>query len=311
MFNHRLLSPPGEGKIEIAGKARTLAPLRAAFTMIELLVVIGILILLGVLFLGAAKHITGQAKAQQTRATLEILKSMLENYKSNTHFAKPVTIVGVSASPYGLTLSNLASYPVPQNAQQSGLTMGQIQAPQSVILDGLALNNASHLTGDAAHNAVLGTEYMLTLMLGSQENQNLFGNLPKNVVTTDAATLQFFSGAVGTNGKVILDGWGNPIIFVPAGGLTQMIVDPGSAGNGYQVMTTSGLKPAGWDPVALQQKTPGVVFEIQPFFASAGPDGDFSNTHGHDNPPGSLITSNGPPSKYPDITDDNVYSFQQ
>jgi hypothetical protein len=61
-------------------------------------------------------------------------------------------------------------------------------------------------------------------------------------------------------------------------------------------MTSVSFQPNGWDPTA----TAGTIYAGQPFFISAGPDGDISNSHG--NP------TLRPPTS--DMTDDNIYSFQ-
>jgi type II secretory pathway pseudopilin PulG len=63
---------------------------------------------------------------------------------------------------------------------------------------------------------------------------------------------------------LLLDGWGNPIILVPASGLRVRVNTKGGA-----VQTATVISP-----------------DHQPFWASAGPDGDFSNG------------------------DDNIYSFE-
>lgn len=71
---------------------------------------------------------------------------------------------------------------------------------------------------------------------------------------------------------LILDAWGNPIIFVPGSGLNVLLLNGGTA---YDSTNTNLLKKTVTSP------------DHRPFWASAGPDGDFS--HG----------------------DDNIYSFEQ
>lgn len=58
--------------------------------------------------------------------------------------------------------------------------------------------------------------------------------------------------------EVLLDGWGNPIIYVPPGGIT--------------VYVTTGAATA--TQVTMKSR------DNRPFFASAGPDGDFGATTG-------------------------------
>ncbi|MGH7180174.1 MAG: hypothetical protein ACREJC_22540, partial [Tepidisphaeraceae bacterium] len=87
---------------------------------------------------------------------------------------------------------------------------------------------------------------------------------------------------------LFLDAWGNPIIFVPATGLrTRLLVDkkdydPGNFDQNVIILSPEGEmgrstgSTPGVPPGFPYVKRPG-----RPFFASAGPDGDF--TKGDDN----------------------------
>jgi prepilin-type N-terminal cleavage/methylation domain-containing protein len=80
---------------------------------------------------------------------------------------------------------------------------------------------------------------------------------------------------------LLLDGWGNPIIFVPGGQLgtgTKLNSDGSVAVNSGSMRSGSGTSA-----ITTQASSP----DGRPFFASAGPDGDFSNG------------------------DDNLYSFEK
>jgi type II secretory pathway pseudopilin PulG len=83
---------------------------------------------------------------------------------------------------------------------------------------------------------------------------------------------------------LLLDSWNNPIIFVPATGLRVRMLNGKSANDPTDnTQTTIIISPEGkLDPTKTIVLQPG-----RPFFASAGPDGDFSRG------------------------DDNVYSFEQ
>jgi hypothetical protein len=91
---------------------------------------------------------------------------------------------------------------------------------------------------------------------------------------------------------MLLDAWNNPIIFVPATGLRVRLLNGQSSLNADEVadqykQTFIIISPEGKvdrDPATHE---PIVIQPGRPFFASAGPDGDFSKG------------------------DDNVYSFQQ
>lgn len=70
---------------------------------------------------------------------------------------------------------------------------------------------------------------------------------------------------------LVLDGWNNPIIFVPASGLVVRLKgnanDYKSTGNITRVITSAGL----YDPAVVTQ----IPANTRPFWASAGPDGVF------------------------------------
>lgn len=78
---------------------------------------------------------------------------------------------------------------------------------------------------------------------------------------------------------MLADGWGNPIVFVPSGGLTGINV----AGGNNVTITTSGMSR---DVVKYPNASQDPATQNRPFWASAGPDGDFT------------------------AGDDNIYSFQ-
>src|SRR5687768_8529515 len=58
------------------------------FTMIEILIVIGVLVVLGTIVLLGMRHITGQNKGQQTRLTLQNLRTMLAEFENATRLSK-------------------------------------------------------------------------------------------------------------------------------------------------------------------------------------------------------------------------------
>jgi prepilin-type N-terminal cleavage/methylation domain-containing protein len=89
---------------------------------------------------------------------------------------------------------------------------------------------------------------------------------------------------------VVLDAWGNPIIFVP-GGVLGANPNPSTNNSGWSLLPdgsipdTSGgmISGSGSSAIKTQVNSP----DYHPFFASAGPDGDFSKG------------------------DDNLYSFEK
>jgi hypothetical protein len=110
-------------------------------------------------------------------------------------------------------------------------------------------------------------------------------------------------------GTVVLDGWKNPIIFVPAAGLAQVhskLADTYSGGSfarGARVIFQGEYWTAN-DSTSSSPAAPnwfqGIRSpDLRPFWASAGPDGSFGSiTTG----PGNTLTVAG--------GDDNIYSFE-
>ena len=111
------------------------------------------------------------------------------------------------------------------------------------------------------------------------------GDAPRPPFTIDAA--------------VPLDGWGNPIIFVPRGGI-HVLMDPSNSGTlAEYVVRTSGT-------YLLSNGLPPVGPGDHPFFASAGQDRYFVDLTGG---PASDGAQRGFRTAV-DHSSDNVYSFQ-
>jgi hypothetical protein len=73
---------------------------------------------------------------------------------------------------------------------------------------------------------------------------------------------------------VLLDGWGNPIIFVPRGGIHVLIKNQTSGSNDTYLVRSTGT-------ALITTSDPPMTGSERPFWASAGQDGDF--TQGADN----------------------------
>jgi hypothetical protein len=214
---------------------------------------------------------------------LEAYKTMFENYRNATH----LTITPTNA-PKGTS----RTFTVSNAAWGSQVwAMGQEGALTVVTPEFLQLNNPTRpLPRGQLPEALQNTEVIMQAMLTLPENQTIINNLPQNKVTKDALN----------NIPLILDGWGNPIFFCPGGGLTGIWVDPANSSNLTQVVTSDGVKPNGYNPMLTTYVPAGASVPNQPFFFSAGPDGDMSNGHGWTL--GATVTSS--------MTDDNIYSFK-
>jgi type II secretory pathway pseudopilin PulG len=295
--------------------------------MIELLVVIGIILVLIGLFFAGAKIVTGQAKERDTRNMLEICKTMFENYRQATKLSRvmstytTVSPPATTTGPINLQVSNTGSVFTTPVATPQYWSLGQVSAPgiepvntypgTSITPDAIHLNDSNYSNRPASLPyprlpiAVADTELLMQAMLTIPENQTIFNNIPSNKVMKDAVT----------GIPLILDGWGNPILFCPAGGLAGVFNEPGDHGYYTVVVTSSAIQAYSWDPTSLP---PGTPLSNQPFFFSAGPDGDPANAHGQPYkvtpaPPGGANLPTPPasnPNQYQDMSDDNIYSFQ-
>jgi prepilin-type N-terminal cleavage/methylation domain-containing protein len=252
----------------------SLAPFRPAFTLIELLVVIGIILILIGLFFAGAKIVTAQAKQRDTQTAMETCRTMFENYKQATHLSRYP--IGISFGPNALPTATTTTWYTAQEPPP----VGAFSSPPSM---------SSQLMQDTA--------IIMYSIEAIPENQKIITGLPPNKIVTVTVIIPTSVGAgsqsVTVNIPLLLDGWGNPILFVPGGGLG--INQPSELvwldGVNVGIITSVGPITSSSTPYNLGGYPPaaGTPLNNQPFFVSAGPDGDFDNSSTQ--------------------TDDNVYSF--
>jgi prepilin-type N-terminal cleavage/methylation domain-containing protein len=246
------------------------APLgrHAAFTLTEVVVAMAIIAILAGLMLFGMKSISNAAKRNATRVTLQNASGMLTEW------------LQVMKSDAG-ALSYLSS-----SQQISADSVGRV-APDDAGRTG---------------TAVQATAAAFKRFRQAPSAQKMFQQLPPDQLMTEGGW------------TTILDGWRNPILFVPAGGLynvsigsqpnctiTSMAVIPKqvllwNSGSGYSegdyvyypqtstvFLAQRSISAGG--PVPSSNSS-WIAMPARPFFASAGPDGDFATG------------------------DDNVYSFE-
>ena len=102
--------------------------------------------------------------------------------------------------------------------------------------------------------------------------QNLMRCANNSKAVAQLPSSRLLAASTSLAGPVLLDGWGNPIIYVPAGGIVVNV----TTGNGVAQLVTITSR------------------DNRPFFASAGPDGDFGATNS--------------PAAEPTGGDDDIYS---
>jgi prepilin-type N-terminal cleavage/methylation domain-containing protein len=214
---------------------------RKGFTMVEMLVVITVLVILIGLFIAGITVMGSQGREQLTSGTFESLNSMVAAYEQTTR-------------------------------GRTGFPTGALDAPAEMIED---LGQADSPPGIVQYRrygtAVARTETVMRRLLSLPENQRIMENIP--------AERQMRLTTSADAPPLLLDGWGNPIIFVPPEGLRFLNRIENS-----ELFTVT--NPSG-----------------RFFWASAGPDGKFQAW------PEPGDTSQRHVEKIQAAASDNLYSF--
>jgi type II secretory pathway pseudopilin PulG len=208
---------------------------------LELMIAIGIIIVLGAILIAGMKSITTGSKANAAKMDLNNVRGMLAELEATAKDDYAYIKTGWIAP---------------------------IVAPGQVKEGGV----------DREGTVVLQTAWVYQKMRSVPANRNVMAQLPADRLMKWSATTKVpqpppNAGLMNPPNPtmapaavpILVDSWNNPIIFVPAQGMSGM--------------TTGGVTYT----VAAPFKSP----DGRPFFASAGPDGDFTKG------------------------DDNVYSFEQ
>jgi prepilin-type N-terminal cleavage/methylation domain-containing protein len=280
---------------------------RRGFTIIELLVVMAILLILISLVVVGARVLSNSGRTNQTRTLLQSMAGVTKEFQLK---AGPTSPVFSPAAPANVAA---ASYLYPMVAPGDVTADGgagnrtgsnAILATASVMLQAQAIPDVqtamnsipvNQLTSQIPPNGRLWVwvpnapyRAMLDFVLDNAPPTNPLTTPPTESVyqciasplsnptarpaldSTDWQQMAVSRGSTPT--RIPLDAWGNPMIFVPASGLSGVVLADGQ----FHTITS----PDG-----------------QPFWASAGPDGNFSYSVS-----GSTVIPHG---------DDNVYSFQK
>jgi hypothetical protein len=241
------------------------------------LVVVGIILLLvaiGVITFGALDQ-SGKA----TKTALANCQAMLSEFQAQTNLKDqpPAVWRRTAAVPTATGVASLWREPAE--------------------ITGAAEGNGNVNGGEKARYgwaAVWNTQLVYQFLNRLPSNKQIVTRLPaKQVLSTvneDTGNLLVSTARTGStpatiDPPLILDAWGNPIIFVGSDGLAGVTVESRKSGATLspQRVTSAGLFDYGGDPY----DTTNLPRNRRPFFASAGPDGDFK------------------------LGDDNVYSFEQ
>jgi type II secretory pathway pseudopilin PulG len=253
-------------------------PSRKAFTTLELLVVIGIILLLMAISVLGFRHFDRLASVKQTHAQLNLCKNLLIEYEraNGLKYIEGPLQPNPTPPPLYVPVVYTDPTPPPNNYDYKA----KIQLTDLAAGAGSDMGtHSSNASARYAAAAVTNTRAVMAVLTGVPANRTAITNVPANRL------LEATSGSAqppGIGQAVILDGWSNPIIFVPVGGMVVNIKDPTNTSQTIQFVVRS----SGTFPVAQLPQHPITALD-RPFFASAGQDADF--TQG----------------------EDNVYSFQQ
>lgn len=240
-----------------------------AFTTIELLVAIGILAILAAMTFIGFKVVGTGGKTRSTQTALESARAMTAEIDASGGLANIKSIYQAPSSGPAYAAAFLPATVAPT----------PIPAPTANISeDAYTSTNTNRYTSIA----ILRTQQVMGTLLGSPNNRTILAQLPSERLlkwqggsaTPPSGGITFDANTKQPNPSMLVDAWGNPLIFVPPSGLGPITV----GGNANQIQTSVGVQAAaGYTTFA-----PGASW----FWASAGPDGDFSTG------------------------DDNVYSFE-
>jgi prepilin-type N-terminal cleavage/methylation domain-containing protein len=200
---------------------------RQGFTVVEILIVVMILALL---MAGVAYMVLRpqeQAKIRQTRMAMETLKSMVEELR-----------LANDLQSFYPSQTDLARYPYQIDVSANPLVLPEDTAQWNT------------------YPAVLRTQWLMQKLMAMPSNKQAMARLPAEMFKTFGAS----------PAPVAVDGWGSPIIYVPADGVVVR-----TATNQVMRVTSAGtVVPAAATPMGAKG-----------FWMSAGPDRNFQT--GKDN----------------------------
>jgi prepilin-type N-terminal cleavage/methylation domain-containing protein len=280
---------------------------RRGFTLIELVVVIALIALLASMVVMAVSKMRVNGQRQQTRLIMQNLSAMLADYDVNRRVPfgagnlSPTVIANAGLvndiylnCPGDVTATGVdhtgnavqyTRYFMAQlmNVPSTATAIGKLPSSALMTFIGSNITNAplyavnqTYKVYDSVQDAN-GNVYIRTV-LNTDPSGNTSGYVvvdgptqaPPNYYYWMPALVIPASANAPLSTPVVLDAWGNPIIFVMGGVL------------GAPSSSSTGLLTAGGQS-GQQVHSP----DYHPFFASAGPDGNFSNG------------------------DDNLYSFEK
>ncbi|WP_428937567.1 prepilin-type N-terminal cleavage/methylation domain-containing protein [Fontivita pretiosa] len=281
-----------------------------AFTMLELIVVIVVIMILAGILLYSLRAITGGGREGQTRVLLENAAGLLAELDATARLGtanRPAQWWWKPASGNAVVITPNPADPDHESLdfwrrtnQDSSLRPLPIRAPGLVSEGSPERGDPNDPQNRPPHAAIANTAIAFSKLLSVPANRQKFQGISaqrqlKLYNKDDMSKTNLIDESKLP--PVLLDAWNNPIIFVPAAGLEVGLSIDGKTQR--RVITSSKVRRPPDDP-----QTPEYASDVdRPFFASAGPDGIFGAMPG---PDGVLGTDD-------DVAggDDNLYSFEQ
>ena len=231
---------------------------RGGFTLLEMMTAVAIILVLMAIGVIAFRALDASASRKETTATMASLQAMMAEVEATTGRGRFEGVSGIYQPP-----------PTPGEKPKIHMTpQGSAEVPNPrEVVPGTTDNSDRSRYGFA----VLQTQRVIGQLMQVPRNKTNINQIspkrllgpapaawkdwnPPKVAVHDPATNNFTPSP-----PVPLDGWKNPLLFVPSGGLEVFIESSG-------------------DPAkAVTVTSPG----NRPFWASAGPDGNFAT--GDDN----------------------------
>lgn len=250
---------------------------RKGFTLIELLVVMAIIAILITILIMGVSSMSKSSHEKATRTDMENLKSLMVEAANQGAMDKIYNLY----SPVRQTDVPMPSPPYyPNGRPLPALYPGGAVIPvPGDVRDGAKDRTPtfSQPTPPIPSNEVARTWLVMNLLRSAGTNAQMMAKMPSDALMSAKEANSVAKLATPPAAAIPLDGWGNPMIFVPGGGVNVTVSDPKSPGG---VGTRTVTAPDG-----------------KGFWASAGPDGVFTDT----------INAAGSQKAF---GDDNVYSFE-
>ncbi len=228
---------------------------RPAFSMVELLVVIGVIAILVTIAVYSYNRLSPAERV--TKASLANCRGLFAEFEAVSGIGSTPSQVFYNGATILKTSTQFGDFWLDPVTPLGPNNESPITLPPSTAATPVAfkISNGQNRNTDVFRNTVLAMSILKTIPANRDAMSKFATNSVLKLDADDSAT-PFDDRAV----PLVADAWGNPIMFVPGNGLRNVNIG----------MNPDGTYPAG--SVNQVIRAP----DNRPFFASAGPDGDLS-----------------------------------